>query len=187
MSRLGRLHDAGPCTQLARQTGRYLAPIGLPAASVVIFSCLLCVGCGEAARFADAYVVDSRYESRADAEVAGAIAENSAYGDRWLPAMLPASASDIRERHCLDTNEVWISFAFDSQDAEAIADHCERVTRSEVHPPMNPNRFRGEPFIDWWPDDLFENYLKYDFYNCGHQCYLAIDKEALRGFYWSGP
>ena len=50
-------------------------------------------------------VLDASYESRAEAEAAGAIARG------WIPEWLPANASDIHEVHDLDTNEGALAFS----------------------------------------------------------------------------
>lgn len=186
-SRSGR----NPCVSGARRkvTAQTFdpAPGFLPAARIAVLFGLFLTGCGEALTLADAYVVDSVYQSRAAAVAAGAIADDLPSGDRWLPGLLPESASNIRERHSLDTNEAWVAFTFDKEDANALTERCETVAPPQVDPPTDPNRFAGASPLDWWPDDLFETHGKYDFYRCGPRSYLAVDHEIPEAYYWSKP
>jgi len=50
-------------------------------------------------------VLDASYAGRAEAEAEGAIARG------WVPEWLPATASNIREVHNLDTNESALAFS----------------------------------------------------------------------------
>ena len=52
----------------------------------------------------------AEYESIAEASADGAIARG------WLPVWVPASATNIREVHDLDTNAQWISFNAIAED-----------------------------------------------------------------------
>jgi hypothetical protein len=45
------------------------------------------------------------FQTYADAKRAGALGPG-----KWLPAFLPASATEIREEHDIDTNELWVAF-----------------------------------------------------------------------------
>lgn len=55
-----------------------------------------------------------RYEAYfaryADAKSAGALGPG-----KWLPKFLPASATEIREEHDIDTNELWVTFTFEGE------------------------------------------------------------------------
>ena len=62
----------------------------------------------------------------------------------WIPRYLPASARDIRERHDVESNEIWISFRYDPEDSTWMEDACEPAE----HVP-GPHRSPG-----WWPVPL---------------------------------
>ena len=68
----------------------------------------------------------------------------------WIPDFFPSSARDIRERHDIDSNEIWISFAFDPQDLSWIDTACE--------PAASLSGPRRQP--RWWPEALSGNVSK---------------------------
>ena len=49
----------------------------------------------------------SHYESFGEARNAGAVGAG-----KWLPTLVPETAMDITEQHNIDTNEMWLAFAF---------------------------------------------------------------------------
>ncbi len=68
--------------------------MGKAIVAVVLFAILLCgVGCDDRQ--------ESVFANVKDARASGAVARG------WVPNDLPESATDLRERHDLDTNEVW--------------------------------------------------------------------------------
>lgn len=79
---------------------------------------------------------ETRYASLADAR------ESIDAG--WIPRYLPASARDIRERHDIDTNEIWISFRYDPENSKWMEEACERA--DDLAGPY------GSPA--WWPEPL---------------------------------
>jgi hypothetical protein len=60
---------------------------------------LLATGCSDR--------IEASFDTHADAKSRGAFGPG-----KWLPEWIPASATDIREEHDLDTNEMWITFSF---------------------------------------------------------------------------
>lgn len=79
---------------------------------------------------------ETRYASLADAR--------EAIDAGWIPRYLPASARDIRERHDIDTNEIWISFRYDPGDPTWMEEACE--------PTDDASGPHGSP--GWWPEPL---------------------------------
>lgn len=74
--------------------------------AILTILALACAGCSD--------VLVQRYPSRSVAEADRAIERG------WVPALLPASSTDIRECHNLDTSEVRGEFAFDAADEKAL-------------------------------------------------------------------
>jgi hypothetical protein len=66
----------------------------------------------------------------------------------WLPQVLPARATEIRERHNVDTNEIVGSFAFQATDAEALRG-LEQIPQERVRQIAGPHRVPS-----WWPEVL---------------------------------
>ena len=64
----------------------------------VVTAFALCLGCGE--------IRSVTYATYGDAIAAGAQRRG------WLPSFVPATATDIREVHDIDTNTQWLRFAF---------------------------------------------------------------------------
>ena len=78
------------------------------------------------------------------------VVEDDAIRRGWIPFFLPKSASNIREVHDLDTNEVWLVFNLDPKDAEAMAKSCTSIPLTEIVYPSQP--------LPWWPEKLDPNY-----------------------------
>lgn len=49
----------------------------------------------------------------------------------WLPGYLPSSASQIEERHNIDTNEVWASFRYTVGDVKSVESECEKIAEND--------------------------------------------------------
>ena len=85
---------------------------------------------------------ESHYPTFAAAVADGAVARG------WVPDMLPADATDIREMHDLDTEEVWIRFTSGAAALGDMARACAEVGALEVAWP------RGTRRLSWWPHDM---------------------------------
>jgi hypothetical protein len=125
-----------------------------------------------------------------DAQKAGVFQNN------LLPVFMPASATNIKENHILDTREQWLTFQFDAGDRSKMLEKLTPATISEVTFP------RIDPTIKrvWWPADLCgpSNHppQKYDLFlysfrvaggdgtSKSYKSYLAIEKDAPRAWYW---
>lgn len=70
--------------------------------------------------------VASEFLSYEDAQKANAVGES-----KWLPDWLPNAATNIREVHNIDTNQVWLEFHIESGSA-LQTQGCELVDRSKI-------------------------------------------------------
>jgi hypothetical protein len=66
----------------------------------------------------------SEFATYEDAKKSGAIGES-----KWLPDWLPKTATNIREVHNIDTNQVWLEFRVDTASV-LTAQGCEAVEKS---------------------------------------------------------
>lgn len=106
----------------------------------------------------------------------------------WVPAFIPRSAVEIRERHKVDTGAEVLTFYFGKHRDLSLAGFCEKATVKDVEFP--PPRFLD---VAWWPDSLFRDRSKkeevgsYEFYRCERQAFLAVKQTTegrLQAFYW---
>jgi hypothetical protein len=134
---------------------------------------------------------DSAYTNLAEAHSAGAAQKG------WLPDFLPPSTRDIRLRDNVSTNQLWMSFKMDSDDTQALFEHCMKVSRNEIRPPE-------EPGVGWWPDSLvgrwhdgtisFVGGAEFQYLKCSrragappHSSYdgwLAVNPRSGAAYYW---
>ena len=98
---------------------------------------VLVLACTSCERF------DTAYPRVRDAQADGAI-------DRgWVPSQLPASASDVREWHDLDTNRGFGRVTIDAVDAAWVRQHYMPIPPGTQ---LVVREQRGDP--DWWPQPL---------------------------------
>ncbi len=76
------------------------------------------------------------YASYAEARAQGAVGPG-----KWLPELLPESATDIREQHDLDTNESWLSFSFTPGELDQPPG-CRPTTSSKLATTRTPRWWR---------------------------------------------
>jgi len=81
----------------------------------------------------------------------GDVASDDAFTRGWVPRFLPQSATNIQERHNLDTNEMWGRFTASRADLDSIRARCAPIPSSALVRPRSPNQFRGFPKLSWWP------------------------------------
>jgi hypothetical protein len=123
-----------------------------------------------AALIAACSLIDTQSASYADY---GAVEATGAIGRGWIPAFLPESATDVREKHNLDTNTELVRFDFDARDLGTLTQACP-PTQDIVPPTLNAN---------WWPDDLQDSVGA--FFRCeGAGAYLAVDATNMRAYFW---
>lgn len=103
----------------------------------------------------------------------------------WLPSGLPPSASDIRERHDLDTNETWATFAFSASERSRF--EGELIENDETIAVRRPG-------VSWWPAGLLGSVRgealrrqKLVAYRSRSRsgAYFFVDWEQGRAYYWS--
>lgn len=140
-------------------------------AAWLVTGVLLCVGCDRIEN------VETTYSSFDDVIKANAIGEG-----KWIPQFLPQSARDIREKHNLDTNEIWLTFEFGSNDLGMMLNLCKETSLREV---IRPRKSPGS----WWPEMLVhsstsENLGRFNYYRCTDGGEMAIDFKKNQAFYW---
>jgi hypothetical protein len=113
----------------------------------------------------------------------------------WLPMFLPHSATNIAERHDIDTNEIWVQFYFSKDDLSFLLRSCEKIESTKViYPRLNVTQA-----IDWWPSNLRGSLNNsdhiYKFYRCSQDtasplgsvkkpAFLALDSDSAVAWYW---
>jgi hypothetical protein len=91
----------------------------------------------------------------------------------WVPEFLPGDSVEIRERHDIDTNEVWGSFRRAEGNLEELTDAlCEIVDSVQL-----PN----DPRVAWWPSESELLSGAYNLTKC-EQVYFALGPE--NGYFW---
>lgn len=120
---------------------------------------------------------DASYATYEEAKADGAMRRG------WIPAFVPASATDLKESHNLDTNESWLTFRFAEADREGLAEALTPADAGEVQFPRGkPTRQR-----DWWPLTLSAPSSSardtYDLYRC-ESGFAAIEKSAPVAWVW---
>jgi hypothetical protein len=135
---------------------------------------LLTTGCSER--------IESSYSSLSEAS------NNSAIARGWVPDSLSGDVLEIKEKHDLDTNEVWGTFRFpkgrnpldqsmvESMSPDVISKLTFRVRGvgfwpPSLYPPIQANRASSEGFE--FLADPKQHFI------------FAINREADLGFYWS--
>jgi hypothetical protein len=123
---------------------------------------------------------ETTYRSMDDAQKAGALHQG------WLPAFLPPGAAEIRERHDIDTNEIWGSFDFTQADDTALRQALPQVELRELD-----GRAITSGRVGWWPDALSgplqEGTLSgsgFSFYKDSKGYFAAINWRERRCFFW---
>jgi hypothetical protein len=132
---------------------------------------LLVAACGSAD------VTDQNFANLADATQKGGLREGG-----WLPRFLPPSASEIKLRSNIDTNEVWVAFAWDGADRGDLANQCRSA-------PASSGAFPGRS-PSWWPADLVASGPNdnvpstTEFLRCTDGGFVALRPTEKRGYYW---
>jgi len=85
-------------------------------------------------------VMEASYLSLAEARAKGAVERG------WVPAWLPESARELKEKHDLDTNRSILRFAYSDADTWAPRGECSQIPPSEAKTPRLT--------APWWPTDV---------------------------------
>lgn len=106
--------------------------------------------------------------------------------DRWIIQLLPINSTHIRERFNIETNERWMSFLFNPEDKNELANHCKESSTEDI---LLPYTERSKDII-WWPKDLMRTSKHvnqhYVFYKCTERAgaFLVRVKGGNEVFYW---
>jgi hypothetical protein len=126
-------------------------------------------------------IVEKNLSNLAEAREQGVLKEGG-----WLPDFLPSSATDIRLRYDVDTNEVWIGFDRSGADLAPMDRSCNSVDRASIVFPRKVPRM-------WWPDALTADPgaskadSGYAFFKCSDGGFVAAAGDGKRSFYWFRP
>lgn len=102
----------------------------------------------------------------------------------WVPSFLPSSAKDIREKHDLDTNQVWLRFSLPDGGLDPINNSCRPANHITV---SLPRKTAG----DWWPDALVKTSAAqprlgdYVYYKCDSGSWIAAALKSHEVYYWT--
>jgi hypothetical protein len=103
---------------------------------------------------------------------------------KWIPEFLPTLARNIREKHNLDTNEVWLSFHAETAGLASIPRVCKEVPEESILLP------RSSPG-NWWPQGLVRHSedgkdmrKMFVYFQCQNGGNLATDLKRVEVFYW---
>ena len=125
----------------------------------------------------------AEYETFAEAQAAGATEGG------WLPTFLPASATDIRDVHNIDTNAQWLSFKAPSGDLRQMLQGFKALSYAEARRTVLPRPWRvgGK-----WPPELSEPLLATPrdtkmlaYYRASEDLCLAVEWQTGRVWAWS--
>jgi len=138
---------------------------GMRVTAIAILSAAIATAaCGE--------VREDSYRSLADAVKDGGV-------DRgWVPAWLPKTARDLKEKHDLDTNSSILSFAHSEPAMWLPPKECTQI---------DPRRARKARLsASWWPSDVPPPSTvthRHSYFECDRgTAFLALTKGE--GFYW---
>ena len=68
----------------------------------------------------------------------------------WLPKDIPQTATEIYDRHNVDTNQVWARWSLVPTDLTKWRENFEVVEVGDVRLPRSPNRRLVKPDVEWW-------------------------------------
>ena len=107
---------------------------------------------------------------------ADAIASGQTGPGKWIPAYLPASATDIRATYAVDSTFTLIEFGFEPNSPGELLRQCTPVKGDNVE---FPNRF-----ATWWPTKLraHSNETMFRYFQCGPNEFVAIS--GNQGYFW---
>jgi hypothetical protein len=120
-------------------------------------------------------VSESTYSTFAEAEREQATARG------WIPDFVPHSASEIIERHWLDSNMQIVEFSFDEEDLGAMLETFEGVSGEARRSVIE--RIEGPPWSRMQVDDSIRVYKRSD--TLRSHGYLAINPLQKRAQYWN--
>lgn len=100
----------------------------------------------------------------------------------WIPAFIPRSATNIKEIHDIDTNEIWLTCSIDTNYDKLESEGLIKMDGRQVEYPRRR-------WTKWWPAFLAISTAQeqeitaiYSFYKCPDGGFVAVSKTQL--FYW---
>lgn len=90
----------------------------------------------------------------------------------WIPHFLPASATNIFEKHDLDTNETIAKFNFDITKSTDLVQSCQMVNKFST-----PKSLTAK----WWSNDVVKS-ADAHFYCDQHNFYMVVNGNTV--YYW---
>lgn len=118
--------------------------------------------------------VEESYASLDEARARGAVERG------WVPPVLPKSATAIREKHDLDTNECWGRFSFASVDAGQLVSSltaADTTVRSCLR----------DPRVTWWPYHEVQSVGRLYQSADDKRLFFVVDSQRGTAFYWRCP
>jgi hypothetical protein len=123
---------------------------------------------------------DTTYRSLEEARQAGALQRG------WLPSFVPPGATAIRERHDIDTNEIWGTFHFTEGDELSL-----RQTLVPVESQILEGRVITPGPVTWWPAALTGRLdgkalasSGFALFKDSNGYFAAVDWRERRCFFW---
>jgi hypothetical protein len=130
--------------------------------------------------------VETSYTSRLEADRSGAISHG------WIPAMIPANATAIREYHDLDTNESFGTFRFPAGEGSLLKDALRETSSSALR-----EIEVSAPRVNWWPASLRGRIDETKLASTGFKIhtleqhgtmFFAVNWQSGEAFFWrTGP
>lgn len=119
-------------------------------------------------------VTDTSYPDMSAAVSRGGVSSG------WVPRWIPASATDLREVHNIDTNESALAFEVSSADPWPLPDNCIGIKSADAI----PSHFKRE----WWPDAT-ELKKHFSLYRCHsdvalNSVFVGVHSSGQRGLHW---
>lgn len=107
-------------------------------------------------------IYSNTYDNYEEAVTSGSIERG------WIPDFLPVSATNIFEKHDLDTNNIIVKFDFDINKPINLPENCQTVDRFS-----NPKFLKAK----WCSDDLVKSANTH--FKCGQDIYVAISENTV--------
>jgi hypothetical protein len=104
----------------------------------------------------------------------GLAMQDHAFERGWLPPVLKPDATDIREWHDIDTNEIRGRFALSRSILKRVQGDCKQVADQ-------PQHLRFAPA--WWPETMAGPEKTGNIFRCGN-FFVGISEENNEGYFW---
>jgi hypothetical protein len=102
----------------------------------------------------------------------------------WIPEWIPASATNVREVHDLDTNRSQLAFAYTEFDTATLEPGCRFEAQGQI-------TFARTALRSWWPPELTAASVetkRFSLFACAKDrephAFLAIDPANRTAYFW---